>query len=83
MVWVFISSKYFKTGKPAKAKSIDPAFVSTGFKKKNGKKKHLKGFPCMRIQRSQHFCYNCCLWKQVSYYTVEQCSQYTASRKQS
>ncbi len=32
----FHCSKYFKTGKPAQAKSIDPAFVSTGFK--NGKK---------------------------------------------
>ncbi|XP_078022036.1 uncharacterized protein LOC144461936 isoform X1 [Epinephelus lanceolatus] len=30
-VLCFHCSKYFKTGKPAQAKSIDPAFVSTGF----------------------------------------------------
>ena len=30
-VLYFHCSKYFKTGKPAQAKSIDPAFVSTGF----------------------------------------------------
>ncbi len=44
----FHCSKYFKTGKPAQAKSIDPAFVSTGFK---NWKKHLKNCPCMRNQR--------------------------------
>jgi len=32
MVLCFHCSKYFKTGKPAQAKSIYPAFVSTGFK---------------------------------------------------
>ncbi len=31
-VLCFHCSKYFKTGKPAQAKSIDPAFVSKGFK---------------------------------------------------
>ncbi len=31
-VLCFHCSKYFKTGKPAQAKSIDPAFVSNGFK---------------------------------------------------
>ncbi len=32
VVLCFHCSEYFKTGKPAQAKSIDPAFVSTGFK---------------------------------------------------
>ncbi len=31
-VLCFHCSKYFKTGKPAQAKSIDPVFVTTGFK---------------------------------------------------
>jgi hypothetical protein len=31
-VLCFHCSKYFKTGKPAQAKSIDPAFVNAGFK---------------------------------------------------
>ncbi len=43
-VLCFHCSKYFKTGKPAQAKSIDPAFVSNGFKNR-------KNVPCMRNQR--------------------------------
>ncbi len=43
-VLCFHCSKYFKTGKPAQAKSIDPAFSVMDLK--TGKK-HLKNVPCM------------------------------------
>ncbi len=79
-VLCFHCSKYFKTGKPAQAKSIDQAFVRNGFK---NWKKHLKNVPCMRNQRVTTLLLQLLPMKTGQLLHSEQCSQYTAGRKQS
>lgn len=43
----------------------------------------VKKHTCMRNRGSQTGCYNCCIWKQASYYTVEQCSTQQAENRAS
>lgn len=82
-VLCFHFSKDFKTGKPAQAKSINPAFVSAVFQ--NWGKKALEIFCSMHEQSEGHKAAGATAAYETrpGYYTAKQCRQYTVRREQS